>query len=70
MSPRRPYSKPFVASKKVFSLTSQPCDVDSDVPGPCADFMMWDVPLVCSFQMKSPDDVICVVPPIKPIFKS
>jgi hypothetical protein len=68
MSPRRPYNKPFVASKKVFSLTSQPCDVMYDIPGPCAEFMIW-VPDGCDFRRKSPPQ-ICIEPPIKPIFKS
>jgi hypothetical protein len=68
MSPRRPYSKPFVASKKVFSLTSQPCDVMYDIPGPCAEFMMW-LP-DCTFHKKSPKELICDDIPVKPIFKS
>jgi hypothetical protein len=67
MSRKRPYKKPFVASKKVFSLTSQPCDADLIIPGPCADGVMWTG---CDFTRKSPDDLICVGPIVKPIYKS
>jgi hypothetical protein len=67
MSRKRPYKKPFVASNKVFTLTSQACDVEYILPGPCED-MMW---MGCGdFQRKSPTSDTCLIPPIKPIFKS
>lgn len=70
MSRKKLYKKPFVASKKVFSLTSQPCDIQFIVPGPCSDTSNWyfDQP-PCDFRRKSPPD-ICIDVPIKPIFQS
>jgi hypothetical protein len=69
MSRNRPYKKPFVVSKKVFSLTSQPCDVQYVIPGPCSDTSFWYWDLTCDYIRKSPPD-ICIDVPVKPIFQS
>jgi len=66
MTAKKAYKKPVVASNRVFSLTSNGCDVMFTLPGPC-ESLMWQE---CAFTRKSPNDETCLIPPDKPIFKS
>jgi hypothetical protein len=53
---KRKYSKPTIDSERVFSLTSQSCDVGFDSPGHCATFAKYDAPL-CQFPWKVKTEV-------------
>lgn len=48
---KREYTKPTVGSERVFSLTSQSCDVGYESPGNCATLAKYDEG-ICPFPWK------------------
>ncbi len=69
MNPKKPYEKPFIASTRVFSLTSGACSVSHDPIGPCTDHAMW-AGAGCTAQRKDPDSFICIGPIMDPVTSS
>jgi len=60
------YVKPTVGSERVFSLTSQGCDVNRDCPGGCQTALRYEI---CGLSWK-PKNVFCGEFPANPVEKS
>lgn len=65
---KRKYEKPTVGSERVFSLTSQGCDVNQQCPGDCQTLLLYELG-VCGLAWKV-RDVFCGGPPTNPVEKS
>ena len=63
---KRTYNKPTVGSERVFSLTSQGCDVNQQCPGDCQSLLMYEA---CYLPWKV-QNVLCGSPPASPNEKS
>jgi len=59
---KRKYSKPTIDSERVFSLTSQSCDVGYESPGNCATFAKYVLPF-CQIHWKVKTEVCGEFPP-------
>ncbi|MEE9456145.1 MAG: hypothetical protein V3W11_03230 [bacterium] len=63
---KRRYEKPYVASERVFSLTSQACDINEPSPGICGSGIAYEP---CFFAWKV-RYVGCGSIPVLPVEKS
>ena len=59
------YEKPTVGSERVFSLTSQGCDVNEACPGDCQTLLRYDL---CTLPWKVRNEICGVI--INPVRKS
>jgi hypothetical protein len=60
------YVKPTIGSERVFSLTSQGCDVNRDCPGDCQTWLRYEA-CILPWKLK---DVWCGEFPLNPVEKS
>ena len=63
---KRKYEKPYVASERIFSLTSQACDVMEPSPGICGSGIAYEI---CPFKWKV-RYIGCGPIPINPVMSS
>jgi hypothetical protein len=66
---KRNYTKPTIASERVFSLTSQGCDVNYESPGYCATLAKYS-PISCPYSPWKVETEICGEFPQFPVSRS